>query len=515
MPSRTLEIDGRSLDILTVYEVAMDPGYRVILADSAREVCSQSRARVEELLVSDRPTYGVNTGFGDLAQVVVPRKDVERLQLNLILSHAIGTGNPFSPEVVRGTLLLRANTLARGASGVRPELIDSLLALLNANVLPIIPEKGSLGASGDLAPLAHMSMVLIGRGEATYQGKRMAGAAALQAAALHPIELLAKEGISLINGTPVMTSLACIALVRGMHLQKAGAVTGALSAEALRSSDSAFDREIQELRPHPGQVEVAAFFRSMMEGSEIRESHLECGKVQDSYSIRCMPQVHGAVIDSWDHARRVVEIEINSVTDNPILTSTSVIPGGNFHGEPVGLAMDLLTAALAELGSISERRTFRLLTTSLSFLPPFLTPLSGLNSGLMIAQYSAAALASENKVLSHPASVDSIPTSADQEDHVSMATLASRKALMVARHTTSILGIELLTACQGLEFQGGLKPGKGSQEAYRQLRSQVPALREDRDMGPDLAFAEELIVGGVLDRAVDQALGFDWKILRL
>ncbi|MBI4866907.1 MAG: histidine ammonia-lyase [Candidatus Wallbacteria bacterium] len=513
--TQALDLDGQSLDIASVHRVATDPSVRVRLSEGARESCARSRLRVEAYLASGEPVYGVNTGFGDLARVCIPQKDLEQLQLNLILSHAVGAGEPLPEDVVRGVLLLRANTLARGASGVRPELIDSLLALLNAGVVPVIPAKGSLGASGDLAPLAHMSLVLVGQGEATYRGRRMPGAEALEAAGLEPVKLAAKEGLSLINGTPVMTSIACMALVEALALQKSAAIAATLSTEALHGSDTSFDAEIQQLRPHPGQAEIAAYVRALMRASEIRQSHIGCDKVQDSYSIRCIPQVHGAVLDAWEYARRVVAIEINSVTDNPILTSDKVVPGGNFHGEPVGFAMDLLAIAMSELGAISERRTFRLLTTSLSHLPPFLVRESGLNSGLMIAQYTAAALASENKVLCHPATVDSIPTSADQEDHVSMATTAARKAHQVIRHTATILAIEMLTACQGLEFQDGMKPGTGSLLAYRRLRERVPALEGDRDMRGDLAAAERLVLDGALGVEMDRCLGFDWQVLRL
>lgn len=510
-----VRLDGKSLDIATVDRVARDPRVRVELDEVARSRCEASRTTVERVLERGEPIYGINTGFGDLARVAIARQDLESLQKNLILSHAVGVGQPLGDEVVRAVMLLRANTLAMGTSGVRPALIDMILGVLNAGIIPQIPEIGSLGASGDLAPLAHLALVFLGLGEARLGDETLTGAEALGRVGLQPIVLAPKEGLSLINGTQVTTGLACLCLAEALLLQKAGAITAAMSTEALLGTDASFHPELHKVRPHPGQKEIAAFMRSMMAESQLRLSHLHCDKVQDSYSIRCIPQVHGAALDSWEHARKVISIEVNSATDNPLVLGDEILSGGNFHAEPVGLVLDLLTLAMAEIGNISERRTFRLLTESLSGLPPFLTPRGGVNSGLMITQYTAAALVTENKVLSHPASVDSIPTSADQEDHVSMATTAARKCFRVMEHISHILAIELLAAGQALEFRSEHRPGRGTEAARRLLRREVAPLEGDRLMTEDMRKARDLILSGELEDAVEEATCFSWEVLSL
>lgn len=510
---KRLVIDGTGLTIDTVHRIATDPTVPVALSPRARRLCRQNRRHVEAMVGSERPLYGITTGFGDLARVSIPVADLARLQENLIRSHAVGVGSPFPRETIRAALLLRANTLARGASGVRPELIDALLALLNADIIPVVPEKGSLGASGDLAPLAHLSLVLLGEGEADVGGRRLDGGRALKAAGLRPLKLAAKEGLALINGTPIMSAVACLTLVRSRTLLRSAAVVAAMSIEALRGSDQAFDERIHALRPHPGQVEIARFLRTLMATSPIRSSHERCDKVQDAYSLRCTPQVLGAAVDAWCHARRVIEVEINAVTDNPLVVDGDVLSGGNFHGEPVGLVMDYLACAMAEAGSISERRTFRLLTTSLSDLPPFLVQGSGVNSGLMITQYTAAALVSENKILAHPATVDSIPSSADQEDHVSMATTAARKAAVIVDNVAHVLAIEYVCAAQAIDLLHPLKPSPGTGAAWRLLRRQAAAIEADRCFGPDMAAAHDLLVAGAVDAAACRKARFTWNLL--
>ncbi|HEY7696805.1 MAG TPA: histidine ammonia-lyase, partial [Vicinamibacteria bacterium] len=447
-------LTGRSLTLAEIEDVARR-GASVSLAPEARERVAASRAVVEEILRGDRVVYGINTGFGNFRNVVIARQDLDELQLNLVRSHSAGVGNPFSEGVVRAILLLRANALASGYSGVHPGTLDALLAMLNSGVHPVVPEKGSVGASGDLAPLAHVALALIGEGEATYRGERLKSGDALALAGLSPAKLHPKDGLALINGTQVISALLADAVVDARCLVRSADVIGALTLDALLGTDVAFDPRIHEARPHPGQTASARNLRLLLEGSALRKSHAECDRVQDSYSLRCMPQVHGAVRDALGYATGVLQIEINSATDNPMIfiEEKEVLSGGNFHGQPVALASDVLTIALTELGAISERRIERLVNPDLSELPAFLVKEGGLNSGFMILQVTAAALASENKALSHPASVDSIPTSANQEDHVSMGVTAARKTREVASNLAHILGIELLAAAQALEFR--------------------------------------------------------------
>lgn len=455
---------------------------------------------IQRLAAGPDPVYGVTTGFGKLADQRISPSDIRRLQLNLVRSHAAGVDAPLTREETRAIMLLRANVLARGHSGARPLLVETLLTLLNRNILPVIPCRGSVGASGDLAPLAHLALVLIGEGEATANGRRQPGRTALAKAGLRPLTLEAKEGLSLLNGTQAMLALGLLAARRCEHLVDAADVAGALSLEALQGTPVAFDPRIHRLRPHRGQSIVAANLRRLVSGSQIRRSHLHCPRVQDAYSLRCMPQVHGAIRDALDHVRSTLEIEINSVTDNPIVFADrqDVVSGGNFHGQPLGLVLDYLAMAMTELASISERRIERLINPEYGDLPPFLSPHPGLNSGFMVAQVTAAALASENKVLSHPASVDSIPTSGNQEDHVSMGMGSALKLKQILANTERILAIELLCGAQGVDFHRPLQPGSGSRETLKLIRQRVPPLTTDRVLAPDIERIRELVASGVL-----------------
>jgi len=409
-------------------------------------------------------------------------------------------GDPLAREETRGILLLRANVLARGHSGVRPLIAEYLLTLLNRNVLPVIPSRGSVGASGDLAPLAHLALVLIGEGEAFVGERRQSGRAALAKAGLKPLHLEAKEGLSLVNGTQAMLALGLLALRRCRLLVDAADVAGALSLEALKGTPVAFDPRIHRLRPYLGQVAVAANLRALLAGSEIRASHVDCPRVQDAYSLRCMPQVHGAVRDALDYVRTTLSVEMNSVTDNPIVfpDRDEVLSGGNFHGQPLGLVLDHLAIAITELASIAERRIERLTNPEYGELPPFLSPQPGLNSGFMLAQVTAAALASENKVLSHPASVDSIPTSGNQEDHVSMGMGSALKLKQILSNAEHILAIELLCGAQGVDFHRPLQAGAGSRRTLRLIRQQVPRLEQDRTLAPDIELVRAIVASGAL-----------------
>jgi histidine ammonia-lyase len=501
-------LSGRSLTLDELARVAFEHE-TVGLSEEARKRVHASREVVEEILAADRVVYGINTGFGNFRNVVISREDLEELQTNLIRSHCAGVGDPFPEEIVRTILLLRINALASGHSGIDPETLEGLVAMLNAGVIPVVPQKGSVGASGDLAPLAHVASVLIGGGEAFFKGVRMSGAEALAKSGLEKRTLHPKDGLALINGTQVITSLLAHATIAAKRLIRTADVVGALTLDALLGTDVAFDPRIQEARPHPGQRVVASNLRRLLAGSALRESHAECDRVQDSYSLRCMPQVHGAVRDAVDYVEGVLQIEINSATDNPMifLEEKDVISGGNFHGQPVALASDFLTIALAELGAISERRMERLVNPDLSELPAFLVKEGGLNSGFMILQVTAAALASENKALSHPASVDSIPTSANQEDHVSMGVTAARKTNEVARNLANILAIELLAAAQAIEFRRPLTTSKPLEAVHASLRERVPAYERDREHGPDVEAARAFIDAGELLRVAESELG--------
>jgi histidine ammonia-lyase len=502
---RQIEIDGDSLTLEQVEQVATDLDTRVVLAAGTEQRIQRSRDVVERALASGAVVYGVTTGFGRLAETPIPPERLEELQLNLIRSHACGVGAPLSRAETRAIVLLRANVLAKGFSGVRPVVVQRLLDLLNHGIHPIIPEQGSVGASGDLAPLSHLALVLIGEGQAEVDGQVLPGAEALARAGLEPLRLRAKEGLALNNGTQVMAGIGAL-LVRGAErVVEAAEVAGAMSLEGLRGTPDAFHPAIMRARPHPGQAASAERLRALLADSEIRESHRHGDpRVQDAYSIRCMPQVHGAARSALAYVRQVIEIEANSATDNPLIFPDEgpdglVISGGNFHGQPIAQVLDLLAMALTDLCSISERRTERLVNPDLSGdLPAFLTRDPGVCSGFMIAQITAAALASENKVLSHPASVDSIPTGANKEDHVSMGAHGAVKARRVLRNTEAVLAVELLCAAQALEFRRPLRPGRGVERAYEKLRAAIGHLDADRALAPDIEAAAALVREGVL-----------------
>jgi histidine ammonia-lyase len=491
-------IDGHHLTIDEVVRVARELE-RATIADECYEVMKASRAVIEDCVCRGEPVYGVNTGFGKFSSVAIDDNDSKRLQRNVVVSCCTGVGDPFPVEVVRAMLLLRANSLVSGRSGVRPQVVEGLLELLNKQVHPLVPSKGSVGSSGDLAPLAHMALVLLGGGEAIYQGERLAGVEALSRASIQPVVLEAKEGLSLVNGTQAMTAVAALAVHDAQRLAETADLVGAMSAEALEAVPPAFDARLHESRPHPGQVSVAQNLRRYFEGSDLIVG-AEHGRIQDAYSLRCMPQVHGASRDAVDHVRRVVEIELNSVTDNPLVFSEEgdVLSGGNFHGQPIALVMDFLGIALAELANISERRTERLVNPALSGgLPAFLVLEGGINDGFMVAQYTAAALVSENKSLAHPASVDSIPTSANQEDHVSMGTIAARQARSILENVQYVLAIEALCACQGIDLRDRA-PSPAVRGACGLIREHVDFLQGDRELSPDIEHVRRMVADGAL-----------------
>jgi histidine ammonia-lyase len=514
---KTISLDGESLTIEDVVDVArswVPPGaIQVRIAAQAQEKIGRARRAVEEFIEHSEIIYGVTTGFGAFKDKIISPEQTEQLQRNLLMSHAAGVGDPLDEATVRATMLIRANTLAKGHSGIRLETLEALLALLNRGVHPVIPAKGSLGASGDLAPLAHTSLVLIGEGEAYYQGERLPGAEALRRAGLVPVELGAKEGLALINGTAVMAAIGALTAWRAERLSRVADIAGALSLEALHGMAWAFDERIHAVRPHRHQMDCAAHLRRLVVGSEFLRFH-GAHHVQDAYTLRCIPQVHGAVRAAISHAGQVIETELNSATDNPLIFfeddgRATCISGGNFHGEPVALVMDYLAIALAELGNISERRLARLLdeTSNQGTLPAFLIQQGGLNSGFMMTQYTAAALASENKVLAHPASVDTIPTSANIEDHVSMGCTAAHKAQELLENTESILALELLAAAQGIDFRremlgGSPRLGRGTAVAYELIRQRVPFLEQDTIMYPYIEAVRELVSSGELVEAV-------------
>ena len=493
-----LSLGGRPLTIADIADVARK-GRAVRLGPAARERLAAARRVVERILAEERVVYGVTTGFGQLATTRIPIDQVRQLQLNLIRSHAVGVGEPLPRDVVRAAMLLRTSTIAKGYSGVRTEILETLCELLNRDLVPWVPSRGSLGASGDLAPSAHLVLAMLGEGEfLSPAGERLAAGPVLEHAGIAPITLEAKEGLSLLNGTQFMAAIACLAVIDGEALLDSADVIGAMSLEGLRGSVGPFEERIQRLRPIPGQLLTAEHVRAVTAGSEIILSHLNCDRVQDAYSIRCIPQVHGACRDAMRWLREVAQVEIESVTDNPLIfpDSGDVISAGNFHGEPLALALDLAAMSLAEIGSISERRTFRMLTASLSELPPFLTADSGLNNGYMIAQYTAAALVAENKVLCHPASVDSIPSSGDQEDHVSMGMTAASKLLQVARNVRAILAIEALCAAQAIDLLAPRAPGHGVQAARDLVREHAAPLVQDRYLAPEIEAVSRAVEEG-------------------
>jgi histidine ammonia-lyase len=476
-------------------------GLRLTLAPSAHAAVAASAQVVQRAAQGDAPVYGVNTGFGKLANKRISQGELDALQRNLIRSHSVGVGAPLEPAVVRLMLALKAASLARGFSGVRQEVVDSLIAVHNAGLVPYVPSQGSVGASGDLAPLSHMTLALMGEGEMLVDGRRVPAAGALREAGIEPLALAAKEGLALINGTQTSTALALHALISFEPVLESALVIGALTVDAARGSDGPFDPRIHELRGQPGQIDVGRYYRALLAGSEIRRSHLEGDdRVQDPYCLRCQPQVVGACLDQLRHAALVLVREANAVTDNPLVFSEDgvLVSGGNFHAEPVALAADAMAVAIAEVGAIAERRIAMLIDASVSRLPAFLSADAGLNSGFMIAHVTAASLASENKSLAHPASVDSLPTSANQEDHVSMATFAARRLQSMIANTAHILGIEWLASAQGIEFLRPLRSSTALEQAHALLRAQCPPMPTDRYLAPDIEQATALVTGGAL-----------------
>lgn len=501
---KALHINGNDLTLEEVREVAAE--HRAVLLDpDAREAVQHARAVVDALVAGNKVSYAITTGVGKLSDVRIPPEQIRELQVNLVRSHAVGVGEPLPPIEVRAMMLLRANSLAKGHSGIRPVVIDTLCELLNRNVTPFVPSQGSVGASGDLAPLAHLALALIGEGECLDEkGTRIASSDALRSAQVAPLVLEAKESVSLINGTQAMLAVGSLALSAAQVLVDSADVVGALTLDALRGTDVAFDERIHKARPHQGQLTTAANLRKLLEGSEIRRSHADCNRVQDAYSLRCIPQVHGAVRDTLAHCREVFETEINSAVDNPLVfvkdpktAEGDVLSGGNFHGEPLAFALDFLAIALSALAGISERRIERLVNPALNEgLPAFLAPGAGLNSGFMMPQVTAAALVSENKVLAHPASVDSITTSGNKEDYVSMGMTAAWKLKRVVENTRNVLSIEAMAAAQGVEFLTPLKTSKRLQAAQAAIRAVSPAMNNDRVIYHDFVkIAQEIAAG--------------------
>ena len=511
-----ITLNGNSLTIPAFAEAAFNPSKASISPDSRKKM-RRSRALVEEWLKKNLSIYGVTTGFGEFSNVRIPIDKIEELQDNLISSHAAGTGEPLPAEVVRGMLLLRMNALAKGFSGIRPETVEFIARFFNAGFVPLIPSQGSVGSSGDLVQLAHMVLAMMGKGKVILnwrqpaeQWKVVSSKSALRKKAIAPLTLTAKEGLALINGTQMMTSYAALIAHQARQLCTMADIAAAMSVEALMGSDTAFDDRIHKLRPFKGQRDSARNLRVLLHGSEIRESHRHSEhRVQDAYSLRCAPQVHGASRDALEYVNKIVSIELNSANDNPLIfpDEGEHLEGGNFHGQPIALAMDFAAIALSELANISERRIERMVNGSLSGLPRFLTRNGGLNSGLMIAQYTAASLVSENKVLAHPASVDSIPTSANQEDHNSMGSISAQKCWRVLRNAQTVIAIELLCAAQAIDFHAPLRCAKGTGTAHRTIRSSIPTLKRDRILYDDIQKALKLVLNrSVLDDVV-KAIG--------
>ena len=498
---RAIRLDGSPTPLSDLREAWRVPA-TVELGEGVRRRIEEAARTVGDVIAQGNAVYGVNTGFGRLAQVRIPEGELARLQRNLVRSHATGVGADLPDDVVRMVLLLKIVGLARGHSGVRLQLVEALAALLEHGICPRLPSQGSVGASGDLAPLAHLSATLLGEGEARVQGRTMSASEALAQAGLEPIRLAPKEGLALLNGTQVSTALALVATFRTENLLAAALVAGAMSTDAVLGSDAPFDERIQHVRGHAGQAVVAATLRELMRGSEIRASHIDCNRVQDPYSIRCQPPVIGACLDALRHVSDLLETEANAVTDNPLVFADAgeILSGGNFHAEPVALAADYLALALAEIGSLSERRTALLIDANLSGLPAFLVEDSGLNSGFMMAGTTAAALVSENKCLAHPASVDSIPTSANQEDHVSMATHGSRRLHQMLDNVERIVAIELLAAAQGVEFRRPARSSNAIEEAMETLREVSPRYADDRSLAPDIEAVAARIEAGAFRR---------------
>lgn len=491
-------ITGNSLTLEEVNAVCRNYE-KVELSTLAVEKILESRKVVDDFVDNEDVVYGITTGFGKFSDVTISKEESKTLQKNLIITHAVGAGKPFDTEIVRGIMLLRINNLAKGYSGARLETIQTMIEMLNKKVHPVVPEKGSLGASGDLAPLSHMVLPMIGLGQAEYKGEVLTGKEAMEKAGIPVIQLTAKEGLALINGTQVMTAVGALTVYDSLNILKAADIAAALSFEAQNGIIDALDKRLHDVRPHKGQIDTARIMKELLSGSKMTSRQGQI-RVQDAYSLRCVPQVHGASKDAINYVKEKVEIEINSVTDNPIIfpETKEGISGGNFHGQPMALCFDFLGIALSELADISERRIERLVNPTLSGLPAFLVEHGGLNSGFMIVQYSAAALVSENKILSHPASVDSIPSSANQEDHVSMGTIAARKAREIMENVRRVLAMEIMCACQGIDLRGNKGLGAGTKPVYEKVRKAVPMLKEDRPLYEDINKCEELIIKGTI-----------------
>ena len=502
----SIGFDGMTLEDLTA--IARD-GAQTKLGGATEKRIRKTRELVDKWVEDEKTIYGITTGFGALSDVAISKNDTRLLQENILMSHSAGVGKPLDEEIVRAVMTLRIKDLARGHSGIRFETVQHLVALLNWGVCPVMPEKGSVGASGDLAPLAHLALVLLGRGEAFYKGQKMSGDQVLRKCGLKPLKLESGEGLALVNGTQVMTAIGALAVYDAIKLSKMTDIAAAMSLEVLMGSRTEFDKRIHQIRPHPGQAAVAANMERIIRNSEIITSHKDCSRIQDAYTLRCSPQVHGATRDAVNYCRTVIETEMNSSTNNPLIFSESqdFLLGGNFHGQPVALSLDFLSMAVSELANISERRIERLVNPKLSGLPAFLVSDGGLNSGFMIAQYTAAALVSENKVLCHPASVDSIPTSANKEDHVSMGTISARQCREVIENTENVIAIELLCATQALDLFTNLKPGEGTLEAYHEIRKTISHLEKDRILSQDIADMKTLIRNATILKAVEKKVG--------
>ncbi|GJL77126.1 MAG: histidine ammonia-lyase [Nitrospinaceae bacterium] len=504
---KKLVLDGESLT-LEILARAADPATQIRVAPSCKEKVQKSREAIENAIRGKKQVYGITTGFGALSEVFISRDKGKQLQKNILMSHAAGVGNPLPDEIVRLTLALMINSKAKGYSGLRWTTLKTLVDVFNSRIIPRVPEKGSVGASGDLAPMAHLSLVLIGRGQALSKGRWISGRLALKRAKIAPVVLAEGEGLALINGTQVMTAIGAWTLHQATQLAKIADIAASMSLEVLLGTNTQLHKRIHHIRPHKGQIQSAANMRQITNASGIITSHKDYKRIQDAYSLRCSPQVHGASRDTIQFAYQAVETEINSATENPLVfPDGQILSGGNFHGQPIALAMDHLAVALAELAGISERRIERMVNPNLSGLPSFLVEEGGLNSGFMIAQYTAAALVSENKVLAHPASVDSIPTSANKEDHVSMGTISARKAKEILGNLKHVIAIELLLAAQGLDLLTNLKPGKGTLAAYEVIRKHVRHMKKDRELSPDIeAIVKILDNGNILD-SVERACG--------
>jgi histidine ammonia-lyase len=504
----TIKLNGENFQLEELVAIARNGVGAAISVESVERI-NKARSLVDKWVKEGERIYGVTTGFGALSDVTISYEDTKKLQKKILLSHAAGMGNHMDDDVVRAMMALRINDFCRGNSGLRLETIQKLADLLNTGIIPVVPEKGSVGASGDLVPMAHLALVLIGEGEAFVDGKRMPGAEALKVKNITPLELAAGEGLALINGTQFMIALGCLALHDALNLCKHADIAASMSLETLMGTRSAFDPRIHRARPHTGQMKAAQNMLKMTDNSEIISSHHDCSRVQDAYTLRCSPQVHGASWDAFGYVDRVIRVEMNSSTENPLIfpESGEFLSGGNFHGQPLALACDFLGIAIAELANISERRIERLVNPQLSGLPAFLVEDGGLNSGFMIAQYAAASLVSENKVIAHPASVDSIPTSANKEDHVSMGAVAARKCRDIVENVEQVVAIELLCGAQGIDLFTNLKAGDGTIAAYETIREVVDYMKEDRFLSADIAKVKELLRSGKIVKAVEDKVG--------